>query len=512
MSATKTGKANSKRPIKTVLEMDHKEARAYFLEPANYCSIDLPPYFQFDELLRNVARILAKKKLADFQHERPCDHENVNHSLYNNKDGKYAWRPLQIIHPAIYVALVNEITSRVNWSTICGRFADFQSNDKIACLSIPVKSETAQSNKAEQVSHWWQNVEQASIALSLEYDYTIHTDIVDCYGAIYTHSISWALHTKAIAKEPSNRSTNALVGNVIDKHIRDMRYGQTNGIPQGSVLMDFISEMVLGYADLEISDRVDKSGILDYRVLRYRDDYRVFTNSSQDGERILKCITEVMIDLGLKLGGGKTKLSNSVVVASLKEDKVSWLCRRQESKDLQKQLLIIHNHSLAYPNSGSLITAMSLFHRRIVRIKRIRDAMPIIGILADIAFHNPRTYPLFAAILSHLLLSLANKKTAMDVVYKIKKKFEKLPNTGHMQLWLQRISFPINKGIEYDEALCKLVRDEPSTIWNNDWISSTELRKALKTDQIVDRDKLAKLKPAVPVKEMELFLARDDYE
>jgi hypothetical protein len=38
-------------------------------------------------------------------------------------------------------------------------------------------------------------VEQKSIELGLEYDYIFHTDIVDCYGAIYTHSISWAIHT-----------------------------------------------------------------------------------------------------------------------------------------------------------------------------------------------------------------------------------------------------------------------------------------------------------------------------
>ena len=35
-----------------------------------------------------------------------------------------------------------------------------------------------------------------------------------------------------------------------------MRYGQTNGIPQGSVLMDFISEMVLGYIDKLLEEKI----------------------------------------------------------------------------------------------------------------------------------------------------------------------------------------------------------------------------------------------------------------
>jgi hypothetical protein len=35
--------------------------------------------------------------------------------------------------------------------------------------------------------------------------------------------------------------------------MRGMNFSQTNGIPQGSVLMDFIAEMVLGYIDERLS-------------------------------------------------------------------------------------------------------------------------------------------------------------------------------------------------------------------------------------------------------------------
>jgi hypothetical protein len=53
-----------------------------------------------------------------------------------------------------------------------------------------------------------------------------------------------ALYGKEEAKDNRHKSS---LGNDVDKLIRSMRYGQTNGIPQGSVLMDFIAEMVLGY-------------------------------------------------------------------------------------------------------------------------------------------------------------------------------------------------------------------------------------------------------------------------
>jgi hypothetical protein len=63
-----------------------------------------------------------------------------------------------------------------------------------------------------------------------------------------------------------------------EKYNHTLALAQTNGIPQGSVLMDFIAEMVLGYIDECLSRCLDEK--MDYRIIRYRDDYRIFTNSS----------------------------------------------------------------------------------------------------------------------------------------------------------------------------------------------------------------------------------------
>ena len=35
---------------------------------------------------------------------------------------------------------------------------------------------------------------------SLEFSHVLHTDVVDCYGSLYTHSISWAIHGLEEAK------------------------------------------------------------------------------------------------------------------------------------------------------------------------------------------------------------------------------------------------------------------------------------------------------------------------
>ena len=179
----------------------------------------MPLYFNFQSLINKIEIKLDGKDLKDFKTSSPRDFENVNHKLITNKDGKFAWRPFQLIHPAIYVNLVNHITKEENWNLIVSRFKEFQNCDNIECHSIPVISENNNiKDKKEQILTWWKLIEQKSLQLSLEYKFTIHTDITDCYSSIYTHSIPWALHSKKIAKKKENRNS-YIIGNIIDNNL-----------------------------------------------------------------------------------------------------------------------------------------------------------------------------------------------------------------------------------------------------------------------------------------------------
>ncbi|MEN1761792.1 RNA-directed DNA polymerase [Anoxynatronum sibiricum] len=489
---------------KFIINLTASEARKFLLKAETYCGVDLPPYFVFEKLIQEVNNELEGKNLSDLI-KSPRDYEDVNYTILNNKDGKYAWRPFQLIHPVLYVSLARQITEESNWMLIFKRFQKFSQNDKIRCLSIPVISLSEEKDNAEQVSHWWHQVEQRSIELALEYDYLFETDITDCYGSIYTHSIAWALHTKTEAKKKENRNNLSLIGNQIDKHIQDMRHGQTNGIPQGSPLMDFIAEMVLGYADLKLSEKIQSAGITEYLILRYRDDYRIFCNNPREGEEIIKFLTEITISLGLKLNPSKTQASNDVIRASIKTDKIAWFSRKKTEKSFQKHLLIIHDHSLEYPNTGSLAVALQDYYHRIKRVNiPITEPLPIISIVVDIAYRNPRTYAVCSAILS-VLLNLLEDQNKRSVIEKIQRKFTKIPNTGYLQIWLQRITLPAFSDIAFEEPLCKLVIGESSTIWNSDWISSKDIKKAMNT-AIIDSNKAKELGPIIPAEEFALFI------
>ena len=490
----------------SILELSAKEARKFLLKNESYCSLDLPPYFVFENLLKKVDEKLDGRNFSDFQSDNPRKYEGINYRILNNKDGTYAWRPFQLMHPALYVSLVHEITEEDNWEFIKKRFKEFYENKEIECLSIPRVSLDKEKNKAKQIIHWWHEVEQKSIELSLDYEYLFKTDVTDCYGSIYTHSIAWAIHTRAIAKE--QRNDKSLIGNIIDNRIQDMCQGQTNCIPQGSVLMDLIAELVLGYADTELASKIKEQSFDEYKILRYRDDYRVFYNNPQIGDKIAKLLTEVMINLGLKLNSEKTKTCDTVISASIKKDKLGWIQRKQYEKDIQKQLLIIHDHSRHYPNSGSLAVALNNYHKRISSIKKYSQTLTLISIVVDIAFHNPRTYPICAAILSKLISLIKEDRVKLDVIDKIMRKFSIIPNTGYMKIWLQRATINFRNDLIFEEPLCNIVKGEDEVIWNNDWISYRDLKKLIDGKMIIDRDLISKLKPVILPKEIELFISK----
>ena len=86
-----------------------------------------------------------------------------------------------MIHPAIYVSLVNRICDSENWELIKGRLTEFEGG-AVDCCSVPVLSVDNQTDVATQVRSWWQSVEQRSLMYSLEFSHILHTDVIDCYG------------------------------------------------------------------------------------------------------------------------------------------------------------------------------------------------------------------------------------------------------------------------------------------------------------------------------------------
>jgi hypothetical protein len=135
----------------------------------------------------------------------------------------------------------------------------------------------------------------------------------------------------------------------------------------------------------------------------------------------------------------------------------------------------------------------------------VQNPRVLISIAVDIAHNSPKTFPVCAAIISHLLTGLKSKTERVEVIRKIYAKLSQLPNTGHMEVWLQRISHYFEPKLGYKEALCQLVRGKPVVVWNNDWITSARLKAAIEPSKIVNRTKLKALKPIIRPREIGVF-------
>ena len=500
---------------KNITHLTSIQARQFLFKNESYCSIELPSYFKFANLLRQLSKLRLKRTNISLEwNQRPANFEEVNYDLSTNKDGKYAWRPMQIIHPLLYVDLVHSITEGGNWEYLQKRFEEFK-NSSVECKSLPVVSNTKNSDKESQILEWWEEIEQESLSSALDYDYLFITDITDCYGAIYTHSISWAIHGKAFAKK--NRGKKFL-GNKLDSKIQAMRHGQTNGIPQGSVLMDFVAEMVLGYADLILTEKISDLAKEDYRILRYRDDYRIFTNKPDIGERILKELSAVLMSLGMRLSPEKTLKSDDVIGKSLKSDKYNWPNYLLKRRSLQRELLVIHNASKKFPNSGSVTKELqSLVKHLNLNPEKLKheNAQVLISILVDLIITNPKVTAIGMAAISHILASIDNIFLKIEIVEKIKAKFKKIPNTALVEIWIQRICLS-SEGVDIvpSEKITQAVHTPHDffNMWNSKWLkSNSPFRKILENTLFVDFEEIEKLNEIVDNNEVLMFLKRTKY-
>ena len=116
------------------------------------------------------------------------------------------------------------------------------------------------------------------------------------------------------------------------------------------------------------------------------------------------------------------------------------------------------------------------------------------------------------AIYNAIALDLETKSEKQEIVKKIRKKFSQIPNTGHLEIWLQRISLPYDSNIDFNESLCQLVLQKNKQIWNNGWISCIDLKKAIDPSKIVDRKELTNTSSQlfISIEEVELFTSAYD--
>jgi len=135
--------------------------------------------------------------------------------------------------------------------------------------------------------------------------YFLRTDINQFYSSIYTHSIPWALHSKATAK--ANLGKAPLPGDQIDRAARTQQWGQTVGIPIGPDTSLILSEAILTAVDRELVSR--SSSVLPvFHGFRYIDDYELPFQNLTQAEAVLVDLQAILSEFELTLNPRKTSI------------------------------------------------------------------------------------------------------------------------------------------------------------------------------------------------------------
>lgn len=494
---------------KNIIKMSSKEARNFFLKNSSYCSFNLPTYFQFESLLKKILKLTNSSDYNPEDFVCAKEYEDVNYKLLKNKSGGFSWRPLELINPILYGALVKEITKDKNWKKLKTYFnKKIESSDNISFYSLPVESTTKKTDKSSMVIKWWREVEQRSIKQILDYDYMLKTDIKNCYPSIYTHEIARALHGKQTAKD--NRGDYSFLGVFIDSGVRCMSYGESNGIPQGSELMNFIAEIVLCNIDSKLSERLENKKIENYSIIRYRDDYRIFSNKIYDLKIIAKELSDVLSDFNFNLSDEKTFRCEDLISGSIKPDKVYFKLNNKEFKTLQEKLLFYKRVNDKFNNCGALIKPLNNLNKKVSEMTSLEydDPEVLISIVVDIAYKSPRFYPNAIAVISNLLKIINSEEKQKKIIKKIQKKFKRIPNTAFLSVWLQRIAIKYDLDLSYPEKLCEVVSEKRNLtdVWNSGWLKNeSPFKEVLENSSIVDSKERGELPKGISNEEIDIF-------
>jgi hypothetical protein len=135
--------------------------------------------------------------------------------------------------------------------------------------------------------------------------YVLRADISRFYHSIYTHTVEWALHTKAAVK--ANRALprsaqQRFPGRQVDDHLRAMQGQQSVGVPIGPDTSLVVAETILGRVDQILGGHIGAPG------MRYVDDYEFGFASAAAAEAGLAALQEVLAEYELALNPRKTTI------------------------------------------------------------------------------------------------------------------------------------------------------------------------------------------------------------
>ena len=235
--------------------------------------------------------------------------------------------------------------------------------------------------------------------------YEVKTDVSRFYGTIYTHTIPWLVHSKAVAK--ANRTDYTLLGNAIDRDLRSSNSGQTVGIPVGPDTSLIVAEMITCLMDEQIQTKLKN-----VKTFRFIDDYYLYCDSYADAEKAFKFIQSLLTEYQLDINEEKTIISKSPFAFDSKWsiELGSFIFRKKANSQLTDIERFV-SLSLIHSNENSKDSVL-LFSIKVLKYLKIFEENwdTYESLILKIGIREPRTLPVVTEILASNIIRVSKPK------------------------------------------------------------------------------------------------------
>lgn len=128
-----------------------------------------------------------------------------------------------------------------------------------------------------------------------------HTDIANCFGSVYTHSLEWATQGFLAAKENlAQKNKQPHWSSSLDKVLRSAKRSETSGLPIGPATSSIAVEIILSAVDCKLREK--------FSFIRYIDDYTALCDEHSDAEDFIRSLSKELSYYKLTLNLSKTSI------------------------------------------------------------------------------------------------------------------------------------------------------------------------------------------------------------
>ena len=246
--------------------------------PPSICTRRFTPEIAH-KLLKNVALSKTRKRLG-------FDLVEYRSTRYNNVS-----RILGLIHPMAYANIFGVIEANID--IIKESIKDPNSAITIECH---IDGRMLIMNYEDPETKALTSAEQ-----SFGKKFRAHTDVANCFGSIYTHSVEWATQGFAEAKAKlTGPREDAHWSSELDCALRSAKRGETSGLPIGPASSSIAVEIILAAVDSKLRQN--------HSFVRYIDDYTALCNTHAQAEEFIRDLGKELSKYKLTLNLAKTSI------------------------------------------------------------------------------------------------------------------------------------------------------------------------------------------------------------